>query len=405
MASDPNSVRLFQKLLLPLAGLLAGTLLACSCNGQVVLSNCRAMTINTPYVELLEKMEGEGPTCEMFASQDVRMTSFLPRENADSNKGDSNAENADNDSAAAIVDIASHSHEFGFMQFVMLIEANDKVTTIDVCLVKPAGMVLGQWYRYTISPLGEDASSVHIKHLLIIELKQRRLRFVNRIIEKVTCKKASEQIEDLSDRMACAVLQIGTRQIPEEKEEETQEEETQDEDAPAQDEEPTASQQKTQSTERTPVGQNRIIESKPAAKTENAKDNTLDLTVTVTGVKSARGELRIALYNSKQQYKAHDARKPEASQGTVFKSAAVKINSVNKSKATYVFKNVPGGRYAIGAFHDKDGNKKLNSNMLGLPSEPYGFSRDGRGTLGSPAFKDVVIQFDEQHKEFKFRVK
>ncbi len=74
-------------------------------------------------------------------------------------------------------------------------------------------------------------------------------------------------------------------------------------------------------------------------------------------------------------------------------------------KLVYEFTDVPLGRYVIAAFHDQDGNNKLNSSLIGMPSEPYGFSRNARGTLGAPKFEDAVITFDMEHKEFAFRVK
>ncbi len=51
--------------------------------------------------------------------------------------------------------------------------------------------------------------------------------------------------------------------------------------------------------------------------------------------------------------------------------------------------DVPVGTYAIEAYQDLNSNGKMDSNFLGLPKEPYGFSRDARPWLSRPAFSRV----------------
>jgi uncharacterized protein (DUF2141 family) len=51
--------------------------------------------------------------------------------------------------------------------------------------------------------------------------------------------------------------------------------------------------------------------------------------------------------------------------------------------------NVPVGTYAIEVYQDLNSNGKIDSNFLGLPKEPYGFSRDARPWLSRPAFSRV----------------
>lgn len=53
---------------------------------------------------------------------------------------------------------------------------------------------------------------------------------------------------------------------------------------------------------------------------------------------------------------------------------------------TVTIHDLPPGRYAVGAFHDTDGNGRLSTWPVGLPKEAYGFSRDARGRFGPPSF-------------------
>jgi uncharacterized protein (DUF2141 family) len=56
-----------------------------------------------------------------------------------------------------------------------------------------------------------------------------------------------------------------------------------------------------------------------------------------------------------------------------------------------VFSNLEPGRYAAVAFHDENGNGKLDKNFLGVPAEPYGFSNNAQGFLGAPTFGDAAM--------------
>jgi uncharacterized protein (DUF2141 family) len=60
--------------------------------------------------------------------------------------------------------------------------------------------------------------------------------------------------------------------------------------------------------------------------------------------------------------------------------------------STVIFK-LPAspGRYAVSAYHDANQNGKLDRNLVGLPTEGYGFSRDARIRFGPPSFDDAAF--------------
>jgi uncharacterized protein (DUF2141 family) len=62
-----------------------------------------------------------------------------------------------------------------------------------------------------------------------------------------------------------------------------------------------------------------------------------------------------------------------------------------RSGAAQITLDLPPGRYAVMAFHDRNGDGKLNTLPIGLPTEPYGFSNDSRGTFGPPAWGRAVF--------------
>jgi uncharacterized protein (DUF2141 family) len=51
--------------------------------------------------------------------------------------------------------------------------------------------------------------------------------------------------------------------------------------------------------------------------------------------------------------------------------------------------DVPPGLYAIEAFQDINGNGQMDYDWLGLPLEPFGFSRDIRPRFSKPDFAQV----------------
>ena len=47
------------------------------------------------------------------------------------------------------------------------------------------------------------------------------------------------------------------------------------------------------------------------------------------------------------------------------------------------------GIYAISLYVDSNDNKIIDKNLLGIPTEQYGFSNNASGFLGSPSYKDA----------------
>lgn len=74
-------------------------------------------------------------------------------------------------------------------------------------------------------------------------------------------------------------------------------------------------------------------------------------------------------------------------------SIAAFVIPPREGSAAVSFSSLPPGRYAVAVFQDVNGNQKLDSNFLGVPTEPYGFSRDATGTMGPPGFEQAAVDF------------
>jgi uncharacterized protein (DUF2141 family) len=61
-----------------------------------------------------------------------------------------------------------------------------------------------------------------------------------------------------------------------------------------------------------------------------------------------------------------------------------------------VFTDLPAGRYAIVAYQDEDGNGKLTTNLMGIPTEAMGFSNKAKASFGPPSFDSAAIKVGAQ---------
>jgi uncharacterized protein (DUF2141 family) len=104
-----------------------------------------------------------------------------------------------------------------------------------------------------------------------------------------------------------------------------------------------------------------------------------DLHLSVVDGPAAPTSLYVALYDSAANYDS-------------IKSLAAQIVQMNAGTARLSFPGLAPGRYALRVFADENGNGKLDTNLMGLPTERYGFSNDAKGNRGAPGFDAAAIQ-------------
>ncbi len=56
--------------------------------------------------------------------------------------------------------------------------------------------------------------------------------------------------------------------------------------------------------------------------------------------------------------------------------------------------DLPAGAYGMKAFHDVDGDGRMNTNMFGMPIEPYAFSNNAVGNMGPAGWDRVRFTVD-----------
>lgn len=104
-----------------------------------------------------------------------------------------------------------------------------------------------------------------------------------------------------------------------------------------------------------------------------------ELRATVRNVKPEQGRVMVGVYDT-----ADGFRKDRRMAGQMLAPAGAEV--------TAVFADLPAGRYAIAVYQDLNGNESLDRSILGMPTEPYGFSRDAVARFGPPAFEEMALE-------------
>ena len=116
------------------------------------------------------------------------------------------------------------------------------------------------------------------------------------------------------------------------------------------------------------------------------------LTVEVTNIKKVKGTMNLALYDSAKSFGASS---------DVDSSLKTERTDVNDKKMVFTFKDLPKGKYAVNVFQDMNGNQKVDTNFVGMPKEPFGFSQNFKPRFGPPDFEDVVFDYNGGEKIIK----
>lgn len=105
-----------------------------------------------------------------------------------------------------------------------------------------------------------------------------------------------------------------------------------------------------------------------------------ELSVDFSNIREARGNIYVAVYDRSDAFlKVERVRSKKIVQ-------VQKTGTLNISLGT-----LPPGQYALSAFHDVNGNGKLDTNWAGIPNEPYGFSNNARPKFRAPNWAEAVF--------------
>lgn len=108
-----------------------------------------------------------------------------------------------------------------------------------------------------------------------------------------------------------------------------------------------------------------------------------ELRVTVTGAGSSAGEVGCGLYAEERGFPMDPTR-------------AVQLWQPAKTNGVVCrFEGLRPGTYAVAVSHDLNGNRRTDTNFIGLPTEDWGVSNNARPSLRAPRFAEAAVQVTE----------
>ena len=106
------------------------------------------------------------------------------------------------------------------------------------------------------------------------------------------------------------------------------------------------------------------------------------LTLLIKGYEQQQGVTYLSLYDNAENFDSMNG-----------KSIANVQHQIQGDTLSISFNRLSKGEYAISLYHDANNNRKLDRNLLGIPSEQYGFSNDAVA-FGPAKFDKASFKLD-----------
>ena len=117
---------------------------------------------------------------------------------------------------------------------------------------------------------------------------------------------------------------------------------------------------------------------------------THKLSIHISGISKIKGSLFIAIFRATDDFPVF---------GKQFKGI---IKEVEGKSQNYNFDNLPEGEYALAIYQDVNRNKILDKNLLGVPTEIYGFSNNARRSFSAPSFQEAKFKLNKDLQQTVF---
>ena len=105
-----------------------------------------------------------------------------------------------------------------------------------------------------------------------------------------------------------------------------------------------------------------------------------ELSVTIRGIESNAGQLMIAVVDSEAAFNGEGA------------AVLSLLIAPKPGELTFSTDALPDGAYGIRVMHDENGNGDMDSNLVGMPTEAWGFSNNAMGNFGPPGWSDIRFE-------------
>lgn len=118
-----------------------------------------------------------------------------------------------------------------------------------------------------------------------------------------------------------------------------------------------------------------------------------DVVVRINGLAAPLGQIGCFLFTNANGFPMDGA------------SARVQWLAADSSGTTCRFSDVKEGSYAVSIGHDVNGNKRVDTNLIGLPTEQWGVSNNIRPNLRAPRFEEASFSVASEAKDVVIDIK
>ena len=101
------------------------------------------------------------------------------------------------------------------------------------------------------------------------------------------------------------------------------------------------------------------------------------LSIKISNIQKAKGQIIISIFNQAEDF---------PSSGKEFQKLVI---PVEETPYIVTHTDLPKGQYAIALLHDENYDGECNFNLIGMPTEAYGFSKNVKPRFSIPSFKET----------------
>ncbi|NKB77634.1 MAG: DUF2141 domain-containing protein [Gammaproteobacteria bacterium] len=105
-----------------------------------------------------------------------------------------------------------------------------------------------------------------------------------------------------------------------------------------------------------------------------------ELCISIGDIKSNEGTMMVAIVDNETSFKES---KP---------SVASMLLPTHSEAISACVKSLVDGEYAIRVMQDLNNNGEMDTNLVGMPNEPWGTSNNATGSFGPPAWEDAKFE-------------
>jgi len=100
------------------------------------------------------------------------------------------------------------------------------------------------------------------------------------------------------------------------------------------------------------------------------------LKIEITDLRNNTGKVMLQVFNEKE------------------KVINEEMSDIIENSCVFIIKNLKPGKYAVRYYHDENLNQVMETNMVGKPTEGYGFSNNVTSRFSMPPFEKWIVSLN-----------